>query len=67
MKYVVTAISRLTQQRVRITTPHSRWKAEMLLLQAKQKYGCRKKDVPYRKPRIDEAVEQGEFVFEAVF
>jgi hypothetical protein len=58
MKYVVTAISRLTQQRVRITSPHSRWKAEMLLLQAKQKYKARTKDRPYMRLRLEEAVEE---------
>ena len=64
MKYVVTAINRLTGKREAISSPHTRWKAEQLLLKAK---GANAKKTtglkPWLRPRVDEAVEEMEIKF----
>lgn len=67
MKYVVTAINNATGEREAISSPHSRWKADALLLKAKRMYKGNGRGLPYRKPRVDEATEDGTIVFEAVF
>ena len=63
MKYVVTAINRLTGLREAISKPASREKTDLLLLKAKQ---WRKKSAgqcPWLRPRVEPACREGELEF----
>jgi len=66
MKYVVTAINRLTGEREAISSPHTRWKAELLLKRAKDLQRKSKKKCAWTNIRLEEAYEEGELKFENV-
>ena len=56
MKYVVTGINRLTGEWVIISSPHSEWKAQLLMEQQKAKNHGRS---AYSRLKIEPAVREG--------
>ena len=56
MKYVVTGISRLTGERVIISSPHSEWKAQLLMEQQKRKNNSRS---VYSRLKLEPADREG--------
>lgn len=60
MKYVVTAISRLTGERVIISAPHSEWKARLLLEREKAR---RTRTSAYSRLKVEPAEREGRLCF----
>ncbi len=56
MKYVVTGISRLTGEREVISSPHSEWKARLLMERQKAKNTSRS---AYSRLKVEPAVCEG--------
>lgn len=58
MKYVVTAINRLTGEREAISLPHEKFRAETMKRQYLQKYTC-KRNRPFIRLRVEPVDKEG--------
>lgn len=51
-KYVITAVNNLTGEREAVSKPHSRWKAEELLVKARRDHARHRKQACYSLYRM---------------
>ena len=58
-KWVVTGLSRLSGEREVISSPHSRWKAEALVLQYRRRYASAKGRRAYTRLKVEPAEREG--------
>lgn len=63
-KYVVTAVNNLTGEREAISSPHSRWKTEELLVKARRDHARHRRQAAYSLHRMERVEpEEGDIPF----